>query len=674
MELELQDNSNIDFQNNIEIYKTPQKSKYYLCTNYLILLFIISSFLFLFFTKNKEYKQIILPRLNNELPKEKHIDSDYERVSPNDENYAYIPIVGTNDFHGRFFPQINTIKSGSNEIEYKTGGLEYIAKYINILREEFGNNRVLYFDTGDKFFLSNETVLFDGQNIQEFLNKIGLNGSVLGNHEFLYKRKWIENKINTAQYPYIVNNIKDDITNKKLGALGKNHENSHLYEIKLDNGDIIKIGVIGITLNIGVDKGFYNIGNKYTWKNVSFQSYETDLEKESNKLKEKGANAIILLSHIGLLCNNLTETAQLNMYNKNIVQSECQHDGNSLLYKFLNEIKPGLFDAIIGGDTHNTVHHWLNNVPIMITKGRTNYLNVMYLPFKKDKSGKYILVKDEIKIEGPLPSCEKIFSNLNHCEQLNLGNHFNDPGELIDYYWHGKKIEKDTMTKDLFDKYYSLFKKAKAKKITKFIGFEGFIKLNLTGDSLLGNFMLDVIKNITKTDISIVNFFMFSNGITPGDLSIIDFIKIFPYDKYLCITELTGKELIKIIKIVQVGKRGFYPSSGLKQTIKIKNDTGNIIKEVINVQMYKNGKVVEIEQNKIYSLASNNLILSEESKDDFAALNSLKIIQDKFRKNKIKCSKNNVYVDVMNYFKNKKVVDLSKEVDMTKQRIVIIDK
>ena len=89
--------------------------------------------------------------------------------------------------------------------------------------------------------------------------------------------------------------------------------------------------------------------------------------------------------------------------------------------------------------------------------------------------------------------------------------------------------------------------------------------------------------------------------------------------------------------------------------------------------MYKNGNVVEIEENKVYSLASNNLILSEESKDDFAALNSLEIIQEKFRKNKIKCSKNNVYVDVMNYFKNKKVVDLSKEVDMTKQRIVIID-
>ena len=123
------------------------------------------------------------------------------------------------------------------------------------------------------------------------------------------------------------------------------------------------------------------------------------------------------------------------MYNKTIKQSECEHEGNSLLYKFLNKLKPGIIDAIVGGDTHNHVHHWLNNIPIMITKGRTNYLNVMYLPFKKDiKNNKYYLINDEIKIEGPLPSCEKIFSNLNHCDKLKSENDYINSGELVNYY------------------------------------------------------------------------------------------------------------------------------------------------------------------------------------------------------------------------------------------------
>ena len=671
MELETKNSSNISFKNNLEIKpglinKIISKKKTYI----LVTFFIFYSLIFLFASKNKENKKILIPRLNNEMIYEKHIDLNYERVSPDDEKYIYIPIIATNDFHGRFFPEINVINYNSQKIEYKTGGLEYTSKYINILRDEFGKNKILYFDLGDQFFLSNETILFDGQNIQDYLNNIGLNGTVLGNHEFLYKRSWIENKIKNAKYPYIINNIRDNITNKKNGALGQNQETSHLYTIKLNNTDSIKIGVIGITLNNGIDKPFYNVGNKYTWNNFIFESYETDLEEEANKLREKGADAIILLSHIGLICNNLSETSIINMYNKTMYQSECEHEGNSLLYKFLNNIKPGIIDAVIGGDTHNNIHHWINDIPIMISKGRTKYLNIMYLPFKKNNDNKYILINDEIKIEGPLPSCEKIFSNYNNCEKLNSENEFINSGGLIYYYWHGKKIEKDIMIKNLFDKYYLLYKKAKEKQIVKFIGFNDSLRINISGDSLLGNLMMDAIKNLTKTDVSLVNFWMFQSEISPGILNLLDFIKLMPRECYLCTTELTGEELIKLIKAVQIGKRGFQLTSGLKQTINIKN---NGTKKVINVQIYKEGKAIDIDKNKIYKLSSNNLVLSEESKDEFAVQDSLEVIQDKYRNNKIKCSKIKGYEELMNYFETKVVIDLNKEVDMTKPRIVIIE-
>ena len=446
-------------------------------------------------------------------------------------------------------------------------------------------------------------------------------------------------------------------------------ETSHLYEIKLDNGDIIKIGVIGITLINGVDKKFYNVGNKDTWDNITFQPYETDLEKESNKLREEGANSIILLSHIGLLCNNLSETAKINMYNKTIKQSECEHEGNSLLYNFLNTVKPGLFDAIIGGDTHNTIHHWINNIPIMISKGRSNYLNIMYLPFKKDFNNKYILINDEIKLEGPLPSCEKIFANLNHCEKLNTEEDYINSGELVHYYWHGEKIEKDILTKDIFDKYFLLYKNAENKKIVEFKGFNESLKLDYNGNSLLGNLIMDTIRNITKTDISIANFIMFQNEISPGPLSILDFIKLFPRGNHLCTTELTGEEIIKMIKTVQIGKKGFYPTSGLKQTIKVNKDK----KKVVKIQLYVNGSLVDIDKKKLYTLSSNNVVLSKESKEEFAEKESLEIIQDKYNKNKINCKENYIYIEIANYFKNKGMVDLSKEVDISKPRIEIIE-
>ena len=160
--------------------------------------------------------------------------------------------------------------------------------------------------------MSNETVLFDGKNILDFLNTIGLNGTTLGNHEYLYKKSWIENIIKKAKFPYLINNIRDITNNKTNHVLGNNNRNSYLYEIKINNKDTIKIGVIGITMQIGEDKRFYNIGNRQTWSNITFESHYYNLEQESNKLKSKGANAVILLSHIGLLCNDLNETIRMS--------------------------------------------------------------------------------------------------------------------------------------------------------------------------------------------------------------------------------------------------------------------------------------------------------------------------------------------------------------------------
>ena len=147
--------------------------------------------------------------------------------------------MGTDDIHGNFFPKINNIKIGKETLTYKTGGLEYMARYINILREEFGSNRVLYFDAGDYFQGGIASVIFDGEIMQDYFNIIGLNGSTIGNHEFDYSREWIETKIENAKYKVLINNIKDNITEEKSGALGENHETSHLYTITLDNGDSI---------------------------------------------------------------------------------------------------------------------------------------------------------------------------------------------------------------------------------------------------------------------------------------------------------------------------------------------------------------------------------------------------------------------------------------------------
>ena len=594
------------------------------------------------------------------------LNPKYEKIDPNHTNYTYIPIVGIDDIHGLFFPKVNNIKIGNKSLTYKTGGLEYVTKYINILRKEFGSHRVLFFDGGDFYQGGIDSVLFDGEIMTEFYNLLGVNGSTIGNHEFDYSKSWIESKVKKGNYKMLINNIMDNSTHKKEGVLGENHKTSHLYEINLENGEKIKIGVIGLTFNMKNDKKMPNTwGNRATWDNITFYSYIEGLEEESQRLRKKGAVAIIALTHFGLVCNQ-TESMKLNMYNKSTYQSPCyRDDDDSALYKLLDLLKPGIIDGIIGGDTHMEMHHWENSIPLMSTPTHARYINVMYLPFKKDSEGRYSLINDEIKIEGPIPACEKIFKNYQNCELIS-SNEYELAGELINYSWHGIKIERDPMVKPIYDKYYEKYKDYAEQEIVTFEGFNK-VKVDKSGDSTLGNTYLDAIVGIKNADFAIINRGIFPEELVPGTLTRAEFYNQMPYLDKICTVNVTGEELIKIVTTVQSLGKAFYPSSNLKQTIKI-DKSGN--KTVTNVEIYINGTATPIDDKKIYKMASSMFVLSETSGEDFAKGESYKVIHDKAINNEISCSKITIDIEMSEYFKGKGIINLSNKVDPKRPRIV----
>ena len=653
--------------NNIKV-QIPHKFFNKILISILIIILIAYAIIMYLITYLNQIKEMMVREMS-EQNGNLGLNQNYERVNPKDKNYTYIPIVGTDDIHGNFFPKVNHIKVNGEDLTYKTGGLEFVAKYINILREEFGAHRVLYFDGGDFYQGGMASVLFDGEIMQDFFNLIGLNGSTIGNHEFDYSRSWIESKINKAKYKTLVNNIRDNSSHKKHGALGKNHERSHLYKIKLENNDVIKIGVIGLTFNMKNDKKMPNTwGNRETWDNLQFFSYITELEEESKRLRRAGANAVIALTHFGLVCNQ-TQAMKLDMYNKSSIQGECYRDDeDSVLYKLLDSIKPGVLDGIIGGDTHMEMHHWENNIPMMSVPTHARYLNIMYLPFKKNENGKYILVNDAIKIEGPLPACEKIFKNSQNCELIS-SKEYSQVGELINYSWHGKKIEKDKIVQPLYDKYYKKYKEYAEQSIVTFEGFDK-IKVDKSGDCILCNTYLDAIADIKKADFAIINRGIFPEELVPSTLTREDFYNQMPYLDKICTVDVTGEELKKIVSTVQSVGKNFYPSSNLKQSLKIDKDGK---KEMVNVELYVNGEVKQIENDKIYKMASSMYVLSETSGEDFAKGESYEIIHKKAIEKKVTCSTKTIDVEMAEYFNGKGTVDLSKKVDPKRPRIFLVE-
>jgi len=630
----------------------------------IIVIYLAVLYLYPFLTQIQNINVRIMTQQNGN----QGLNQNYERVDPNDKNYTYVPIVGTDDIHGNFFPKINNIKVGNESLSYKTGGLEFVTKYINTLREEFGANRVLYFDGGDFYQGGMASVIFDGEIMLDYFNLVGLNGSTIGNHEFDYSREWIESKIENANYKVLINNIMDNSTLEKEGALGQNHETSHLYEIKLENGDIIKIGVIGLSFNMKNDKKMPNTwGNRASWDNISFFNYIVELEKESYKLRQEGASAILALTHFGLVCNQ-TMAMKLDMYNKSSIQGKCfREDDDSVLYKLLDVLKPGIIDGIIGGDTHMEMHHWENNIPMMSVPTHARYLNIMYLPFEKGNDGKYTLVSDEIKIEGPLPACEKIFKNYQNCELIS-SKEYEQAGELINYSWHGKKIERDPMVQPIYDKYYERYKEYAEKKIVTFQGFDK-IKVDKSGDCILCNTYLDAIKEIKDADFAIINRGIFPEELVPCTLTREDFYNQMPYLDRICTINVSGEELKKIVGTVQAEGKSFYPSSNLKQTIKI-DSQGN--KEVTNIEIYVDDEPTPIDDNKIYKMASSMYVLSETSGEDFAKGESFKIIHEKAINKEVECSTRTIDEEIAEFFRGRGTIDLSEKVSPQRPRIIKI--
>ena len=161
---------------------------------------------------------------------------------------------------------------------------------------------------------------------------------------------------------------------------------------------------------------------------------------------------------------------------------------------------------------------------------------------------------------------------------------------------------------------------------------------------------------------------MFHKSVSPGGITYDNFIKIIPYSGQLCTVNITGNELKKIIKNVQIGKNSYHPTSGIKQYIKI-NTEGK--KEVVDVEIYdEKNNLNKIDINKIYTMATNDIVLSEDSFDDFRQKDVLDIIKNKLNNNLVKCSDKDLNQILYEYFLEKKIININ-EVDK-KERIVFL--
>ena len=190
-----------------------------------------------------------------------------------------LSIAYINDVHGYLEPHPELFYLGGKEIIETAGGYARIASLIKNIRKN--NSNTLLFDGGDTFHGTLPLVQSKGEALIPILNKMGFNAMV-GHWDFAYGPEQLKKLARELNYPVLgINVYKED------GSL-------FLPPYIITVVEDLKIAVIGICSNI-IDKTM----PKHFSEGLKITDGVKELPIMVQRVKDEGANLIILLSHNG---------------------------------------------------------------------------------------------------------------------------------------------------------------------------------------------------------------------------------------------------------------------------------------------------------------------------------------------------------------------------------------
>lgn len=168
-----------------------------------------------------------------------------------------------------------------------------MARLMEIVQKEFGN-KVIYLDGGDQFQggIESGPKVSSGEIMTDFYNTLGLSGSSIGNHEFDFGPEFLFNYLNKKDSPALAANLQSEIGEENFLPRQKATEIFDLGEIK--------IGVIGLSTEESKTStaGF----TSKLFPDYKFLPYTDIVIQRSQELRDQGADAVLIVSHVGNEC------------------------------------------------------------------------------------------------------------------------------------------------------------------------------------------------------------------------------------------------------------------------------------------------------------------------------------------------------------------------------------
>ncbi|MFH8705301.1 bifunctional metallophosphatase/5'-nucleotidase [Streptomyces rubrogriseus] len=264
--------------------------------------------------------------------------------------YQDVQLLSFNDLHGNLEPpagssgRVTEVQPDGTTKTIDAGGVEYLATHLREARK--GNRYSITAAGGDMVGASPLlSGLFHDEPTVEALNKLDLDVTSVGNHEFDEGAKelarlqnggchptegcYTDKGFKGADYPYLAANVLDEKTGKPL---------LKPYWVWKQRG--VKVGFIGVTL-----EGTPDIVSAEGVKGLKFKDEVETINKYAKELQRQGVKSIVALIHEG----GFPASSSYNY--------DCDSPGagdgiSGPIVDIAKNITPQV-DALVTGHTHN---------------------------------------------------------------------------------------------------------------------------------------------------------------------------------------------------------------------------------------------------------------------------------------------------------------------------------
>ena len=472
-------------------------------------------------------------------------------------------VAHTNDVHGGVDSSEATFMNP--EFPPQLGGGASAARLIQYLRGycKATGKGFLLLDTGDIFQGTLVGTKSKGEAVMRYMNAVGYDAWVLGNHEFDLGRDVPEALMKQAEFPTLSANVYDTTNGV------------HTYfarpSLMKDYGTM-KVGIVGITTGGTVREAF-----KENIRNLYFAPEVPALKSQEDSLRAQGADIVLAACHLGLPFDRWQAWDELEQAEQAGWKSDYARNSFELARRV-----PGI-DALFAGDIHVGYEEpWVDPVthtPCFQGYGRGSNLLVVELVFDLDT--KKLVKWKNLDEEGTLITL------------------------LSDRFPRDRKIAETIDT-------------VAARVETGFnekIG-EAIIPITRSGESesLLGNLICDAMQWKLKGDLAITNKGGVRTDLPSGIITPRDVFNVLPFDNTLGAVQVSGQFLRDLIEDkVAYGGSGLY-ISGMRVKVDRTRPRGD---RVVSLEI--GGKPVDLKAT--YRLVTTDYLLEGNSgMDKLAAL------------------------------------------------------